>query len=114
MNKLSCTVIQSLLELGQGMDGSLTMTDAMEGLMNAIASQKLPESWIKIAWPSERTLGGWVDNLCERFEQLDDFTKEPNIMAKVTYINKLFGPSSFLNAVKQVTSQDKKIPLNEL
>lgn len=83
MNKLSCTIIQSLIELGCGMDGSLTMTDTMEELMNSIAAQKLPPSWVKIAWPSERSLGSWVDNLLERFEQLDEFKNNPNEMSKV-------------------------------
>lgn len=83
MNKLSCTIVQSLIELGMGMDGSLTMTDSMEELMNAVANQKLPPSWVAIAWPSERSLGSWIDNLVERFEQLDDFVKEPNFLAKV-------------------------------
>lgn len=35
-------------------------------------------------------------------------------MPKVVFINKLFAPQSFLNSVKQLTAQLRKIPLDEL
>lgn len=55
-----------------------------------------------------------MDNLIDRCEQLNEFKGDPNTLFKVTYINKLFGAPSFINAIKQMTAQEKKLPLNEL
>jgi dynein heavy chain len=41
-----------------GFAGELTMSEKMEGLMNAIYMDKLPASWIKLSWPSLRPLSG--------------------------------------------------------
>jgi len=61
-----------------------------------------------------RTLSSWVDNLLERFAQLDEFKADPNTLFKVTYINKFFMAPSFINAIKQETAQIKSLPLNDL
>ena len=39
-----------------GFAGELTMTDKMEDLMMALFLNRVPSSWTKLAWASEREL----------------------------------------------------------
>lgn len=55
-----------------------------------------------------------MDNLLERIEQLKTFEADPNVLYNVTHINLLAFPTSFVNSIKQLAAQDKKIPLNLL
>ena len=45
---------RSLNELNMGFAGELTMTDKMEDLMMALFLNRVPSSWTKLAWASER------------------------------------------------------------
>lgn len=42
------------------------------------------------------------------------WTEDPTNVPKVTFLNKLFNPQSFLNAVKQITAQKTGQALNLL
>lgn len=84
MNILTVTIVKSLIELGQGLDGSLSINDQMEAIMGSFMIEQVPLAWAKFAYPSTRTLGSWVDNLKERFQQLEDFKSDPNTLFKVT------------------------------
>ena len=64
----ACT--RSLAELDLGLKGDLTMSDPMEKLMMALADGAVYSGWAKLAYPSLRSLGSWVNNLERRVEQL--------------------------------------------
>jgi dynein heavy chain len=113
LNNLNMEIIRSLQELMLGFKGELTMTDQMDNLMEFLVLQRIPPKWVK-AFPTTRALASWVTHVKERIAQLNEFKDDPNTMLKVTYINRLFGPQSFLNAVKQVNAQISKNPLNQL
>merc|ERR1711916_257515 len=70
MNIILDTLRRTLEELSLGLAGSLTMTDRMEALMDALFLDKVPESWSAVAYPSMFPLGIWFKNLQKRVEQL--------------------------------------------
>lgn len=49
MNTLCVTIIKSLIELKQGLDGSLSINDAMEAIMNSFMIEQVPLAWAKFA-----------------------------------------------------------------
>ncbi|CEL96675.1 unnamed protein product [Vitrella brassicaformis CCMP3155] len=114
MNLLVEEMLRSLQELQLGLKGELTMSDAMEDLIDALFMDKVPKSWEKLAFPSTRPLASWLANLKERIEQLNEWTNEPTSIPKVVFLSKLFNPQSFLTAIKQVTSQQQSLELNKL
>lgn len=114
MNILTQTIVKSLNELKMGLAGSLSINSQMEALMEAFEFERVPPAWAKFAYHSMRSLSSWVENLADRFEQLDKFRDDTTNMFMVTFINKLFNPTSFMNAIKQMTAQDKRLPLNVL
>ena len=63
MNRLLREIVRSLAELSSGFAGELTMSDAMEGLMNALYMDRVPSYWEKLAYPSKRALASWLVDL---------------------------------------------------
>lgn len=49
MNILCVTIIKSLNELKQGLEGSLSINDAMEAIMNSFMIEQVPLAWAKFA-----------------------------------------------------------------
>ena len=70
MNTLLATLRTSLLELDAGLKGQLNITDAMEGLANALALNKVHDSWEKYAYFSKKALTEWFADLLARVNQL--------------------------------------------
>lgn len=111
MNTLLKEINRSIVELDKGLAGKLTMSEKMERLLNFLNDEKVPETWNELCYPSKRSLASWFINLKARYEQLNTWKDEPVNIPKVTRINYLFNPSSFLTAIKQVK---RKAELNLL
>lgn len=111
MNALLDEITRSMTELGQGLQGQLTITEKMEKLQDALNLERVPETWQKLAYPSKRTLASWLDNLVRRIDQLATWKDDPNNIPRVTRLNMLFNPQSFLTAIMQFS---KKGDLNKL
>jgi len=105
MNRLLAEVNRSLIELGMGLDGELTMSDAMDALANSLYLSRVPKSWARLAWPSLRSLQSWLYNFQQRIQQLTDWTANPMEIPKVVNLSFLINPQSFLTAIAQQTAQ---------
>ena len=112
MNILLVEMKRSLAELDLGLKGDLTMTDPMEVVMKSLAGDLVPPSWSRVAWPSLRPLGSWLENLQRRIGQLVDWTADLTL-PKVTWLSGLFNPQSFLTAVMQTTARRNDWPLDK-
>lgn len=99
MNVLIVVIVSSLADIQLAFKGELTMSESMESLMDCISMNKVPPSWSKKAFPSQRGLGSWLTNIKQRLEQLILWKDDPARVPKVTFINRLFNPQSFLTAV---------------
>jgi dynein heavy chain len=66
MNTLLSTLRTSLNELDAGLKGQLNITDAMEGLANALSLNKVHDSWEKFAYFSKKSLTEWYADLLLR------------------------------------------------
>ena len=111
MNVLLEEITRSMFELDQGLKGILTMTEKMEKLLEALNFERIPDNWARLAYPSKRFLSSWLDNLIRRIDQLSAWKDDPTNVPKVTRLNMLFNPQSFLTAIKQYS---KKGDLNKL
>lgn len=114
MNALIRAIVTSLAEIELAFKGELTMTEKMEALMAAVYLNKVPAPWAKLAFPSTRGLGSWLDNLRHRLDQLNQWKEDPVKTPPVTFLNRLFNPQSFLTAIKQVYAREKQQELNKL
>lgn len=107
-------IIRSLAEIELANKGELTMTEQMETLMQEIFINKVPSTWLKLSFATQRSLASWLDNIKQRLEQLNSWKEDPTKEPYITHINRLYNPQSFLTAVKQVTSRRDTIELNKL
>ncbi|GMH57655.1 hypothetical protein TL16_g02438 [Triparma laevis f. inornata] len=114
MNTLLIEVCESLEGLNMGFKGELTMTDAMEKLQNALYLDTVPATWMKLGWPSMRSLSSWLTNANERITQLSDWVGMPADIPAVTWLGGLFNPQSFLTAIMQVSAQAANLELDRL
>ena len=114
MDGLIEEMVRSLLELELGFAGDLTMSESMEKLMRELFMEQVPAQWAKLAFPSQRPLGGWLHSLAERINQLQDWVANPIETPRVTWLSGLFNPQSFLTAIMQVTAQKGGLELDKL
>jgi len=114
MNTLMHKVLDTLAELKLGFAGELTMSDAMESLMESLYMNRVPVPWSKLAWPSERALDGWLRNLNARIRQLNEWTEAPLQIPQCTWLSGLQNPQSFLTAIMQQTAQANQLELDKL
>ena len=137
MNVLLAAMRRSLAELDLGLKGDLTMTEPMERLMTALASDAVPGSWTLLAYPSLRPLSSWMVNLLARVAQLAEWTADL-VVPKSVWLSGalppaarhpawpcqasitsaawragLFNPQSFLTAVMQTTARRNDWPLDK-
>lgn len=121
LNNLLHAIRDSMSELRRGLLGELQISHAMEDIMTALADNRVPRAWEKIAYPSLRILGAWVSDLGDRARYLLMWCAEPNLsLPKVTWLPGLFAPKTFLTAVQQFTAHrngwalDQTIVLTEV
>jgi dynein heavy chain len=114
MNFLLIEMKRSLAELRLGIDGVLTMTDAMEELRDALFLDRIPTSWSHRSWPSMRSLSGWRSDLSKRLTQLNEWKDSPGSIPMVTWLSGLINPQSFLTAIRQQSAQATKQELDKL
>lgn len=100
MNVLINEILKALSDVDLAFKGELTMTEQMETLMSSINFNRVPNTWSNLAFPSTRPLGSWLDNLKHRLDQLNNWKEDPVSIPKVTFLNRLFNPQSFLTAIK--------------
>jgi len=113
MSQLIYEMRRSLVELDKGLKGDLSMTDAMETLMDSLYDDKVPERWDILAWPSLRPLASWLVDFFARHRQIVEWTGDL-ATPKSTWISGLFNPQAFLTAVMQVTARKNEWPLDNL
>lgn len=106
-------ILRSLGDLDLAYKGELTMNEAMEVLEDNIRLDRVPPQWKKIAYPSERGLISWSENIKARIDQMGMWKDDPAKLPKVVFINRLINPSSFLTAIKQVFCRESN-PQQEL
>jgi dynein heavy chain len=102
-----------LKELDLGLKGDLTISEAMESLMNSLFLNQVPASWEKLAYPSLSGLGMWYADLLMRIKELENWVSEFQ-MPSVVWLSGLFNPQSFLTAIMQTTARKNEWPLDKM
>ena len=114
MNTLLQEIVRSLRELDMGFRGDLTMSDAMEALQLQLFLNAVPSSWARLAYPSQRSLSQWLQNLAARITQLQEWTANPMELPRSTWISGLFNPAAFLTAIMQSAARESGSELDKL
>ena len=89
------------------------MTDQMEQLLAALFMDQVPATWVKVAYPSLKSLGLWFNDMLRRYKQLEKWSGDLNLPSAV-WLPGLFNPQSMLTAIMQVTARKNEWPLDKV
>ncbi|TNN78389.1 Dynein heavy chain 11, axonemal [Liparis tanakae] len=113
MNLLLAEIRKSLNVLDLGLKGELTISSSMETLQSALFNDSVPESWVRLAHPSTKTLAQWFNDIMSSCRELDSWTQDL-VLPAVVWLSGLFYPQSFLTAVMQSIARRNQWPLDKM
>ena len=110
-NKLLATCLKSLQELGKALKGQVLMSEDLEGVYSALLNNTTPKTWLKVSYPSLKSLPVWIDDLSARVNFIRNWLKSP---PPTYWISAFFFPQGFLTAVLQTYSRKYLTPIDKL
>lgn len=113
MRSLCDLIRRNTFDIKEASEGRLTMSEAIEKLIDSIKLNRVPEKWVSDGFATERKLGSWVISLDLRIAQLKYFETELT-PPKIVFVNRLFNPLSYLTAIKQVFAQKAALELDKI
>ena len=114
LSALLASMMSSLATLKLGFAGKLCFSEDMEALEAALALDRVPAAWARLAWPSTRALAGWRHNLSARIAALSEWAATPAELPRVVWLGGLVNPQAFLTAVMQTAAQRTGAALDTL
>ena len=67
-NELLNTIQESISDLNKVIQGKLIMSRELEEDFMSLLVGKVPDTWLLISYPSIKSLGNYVNDLCERLK----------------------------------------------
>lgn len=113
MNILIREIKRSLRELLLGLKGELTITGEMEKLDNALFYDHIPDTWMRLAYPSLLGLQSWFSDLILRCKELGYWLSDFKLPSAI-WLGGLFNPQSFLTAIMQESARKNEWPLDRM
>jgi len=115
MNKILTAIRMQLNELALGLSGALNISDAMDGLINAMSMNQVPPNWLKTCGQigptgtyNRKSLSSWYTDLQLRWQQLEVWsapTKPVEECPPSVWIAGTFNSMGYVTATLQVTAR---------
>lgn len=109
-NRVLTFVRNSLQSLDKGIQGFVLISEDLEKVMDSLFDGKVPESW-KFAYYSLKPLNSWIEDLCKRIEQLNNwaYKGQPNVF----WISGFTFPTGFTTALQQLSARKLRMPIDQ-
>merc|ERR1719446_367879 len=124
MNKILSAMRTQLNELALGLSGALNISDAMDGLINAMSMNQVPPNWLKTCGQigptgsyNKKTLSSWYADLQLRWLQLELWSGPETPLEDPppsVWLAGCFNAMGFLTAMTQVTARAKGFSLDAM
>lgn len=105
-NSLLNCIRHSLKLLEQALSGQIVMSLETEAIFNSILKNEVPDSWLKVSYPSLCTLRGYLKNLKSRVEFFKNWVKKGSSPDQF-WLGGFFFPQSFLTSILQNFARSK-------
>jgi len=111
-NRLLSKVGSSLRELRRALQGLVVMSGDLELMYDKMLSNRVPDNWAKVAYPSLKPLAGWVKDFRARMEFMRGWlTKgEPAVF----WLPGFFFPQGFMTGALQVYARKYQFAIDTL
>eukprot|EP00306_Pavlova_sp_CCMP459_P002806 CAMPEP_0185179034 /NCGR_PEP_ID=MMETSP1139-20130426/31803_1 /TAXON_ID=298111 /ORGANISM="Pavlova sp., Strain CCMP459" /LENGTH=3023 /DNA_ID=CAMNT_0027744869 /DNA_START=1 /DNA_END=9072 /DNA_ORIENTATION=+ len=121
MNNILGLMGNGMRELELGLSGALNISDAMDALIGFLHINSVPPNWLKACGQigptgnyNRKNLADWFVNLKERYQQLDEWSKDPYTRPASVWIAGLYNPMGYVTACLQMTARAKSLPLDSM
>jgi len=111
-NKLVVTVRKSLENLNKAIEGFVVMSAELDEVFNKMFDNLVPDMWHKVAYPSRKPLGSWINDLIERLAFIQKWINEgppPSF-----WISGFYFTQSFLTGTLQNYARKTQIAIDTL
>lgn len=103
---------KSLLLLDKAIEGTVVMSLDLELMFFNFLDGKVPDMWVKWAYPSLKPLNSWFDDLLERITFMRDWVT--NGSPKCYWISSFFFPQGFKTAALQMHARKNSLEIDKL
>lgn len=111
-NTLLSVIRMSMQELLKALSGQVVMSADLEKTMFSLLSNKVPEMWSDVAYPSLNPLGIWIEDLYKRIAFMRDWLR--NGPPKCFWISGFFFPQGLMTGVLQTFARKYQVPIDSL
>ncbi len=109
-DKLLTTIFKTIDELMKALRGEIMISKDSENIYASFLSQKIPQCWESVSYPSQKPLGFWVKNLLKRTAFFSHWSrimiefvegKSPVMNPYSVWLSGFFFPQGLLAAISQ-------------
>jgi len=111
-NALLGVIATSLNDLKDAVEGRVAISEELEEMHSALLYNTVPRKWQKVAYPSLKPLGPWMQDLVRRVEFLRTWLEQGAPQA--FWLSAFFFPQSFLTSLLQAHARSSRLPIDAL
>ena len=105
-------MFKTLFEVQRALKGLAVMSGELENIANSIYDQKVPESWVTVAYPSLKPLLAWCTDLVQRLNFLQKWIDGGT--PKAFWISGFFFPQAFVTGTRQNYARKMKLAIDTI
>ena len=111
-NNLSTVISKSLGAIKDAVKGIIVLSSQLEKLGDSLFFGHIPELWLASSYPSLKSLAGYMEDLLERLEFMQQWldTKAPSVF----WISGFYFTSAFLTGTKQNFARSHSFPIDNV
>jgi len=111
-NRLIGTILKTLNDLLKALKGEMVMTVTLEAMADSLFTNRVPEVWEAVAYPSLMPLANWVVDLVARVTFLQKWIDDGTPLA--FWISGFFFPQAFLTGSLQNYARKYQKPIDSV
>lgn len=111
-NNLLKSIKETLTDVKKAIKGQILINSELEKVIHSILINKIPESWASKSYPSLKSLGNYIVDLCKRLIFFQDWIDHGS--PTIYWISGFYFTQSFLTGIMQNYARKQKIPIDFL
>lgn len=86
------------------------MTPEIEDVLESLLINKVPNQWLKVSYPTEKSFSNYLNDFCKRFEWFQTWQQNN----KMIWLSAFFQPRRFLTSIKLDFARQHAAKLEEV